>query len=50
MFVVLDNLSIVTSSKWHTDKKFRHKKLFVGSQEQCKQFVSNEAARLLSEV
>lgn len=38
-FVVLDNLSIVDSSKWHTQKKFKHKKLFVGNQQECKQFV-----------
>lgn len=38
-FVVLDNLSIVDSSKWHTQKKFRHEKLFVGTQQECQQFV-----------
>jgi hypothetical protein len=49
MFVVLDNLSIVTSSLWHSKKKYIHNSLFMGNQEQCKQFVSNEATRLLSE-
>lgn len=50
MFVVLDNLSIVTSHKWHTDKKWNHNCLFIGSESDCRNFVAAECEKQLAEV
>lgn len=48
MFIVLDNLSIVSSTKWHQDKKYRHQKVFVGTYNECQQFVSLECEKILA--
>lgn len=49
MFVVLDNLAIVSSHSWHTQKKWNHTCIFIGSELKCRKFVKAECEKQLAE-
>lgn len=47
MFVVLDTFEIVSSIKWHHDYSHVHEKLFLGTKEQCVNYVQLAASEQL---